>query len=227
MNRIGLNHWYLEGNELSISLLNFYVEINILKNNQFIYFQTKVKDNEEKELTYNFYAIEDAISFTEKVVANCQNTKEVLVRYGEMFENDKFKSPDLKKKKEEESKIILTPDEVDQAIIGYFSEGKEYKVSIQEELLLNQDQLDLKFYLIEYLDYDGIKKDVKTMLTNGDLKKALNHYINFYNYELVDFKYIGGIHRVGYYFDEDTPHYDGIELKVVPKVKEKMLSKNI
>ena len=221
MSIIELNHWSVKDNELSISLMLFYIKITILKNDQTIYYQLFVKGHDEKELTFNFYTIEDAISFTEQVINKSKNSNEVLEKYTLMFENNMIYSPFPKTKK-----IELTPDEVDGAIVRYFGEGKNYRVSSERELSLYNDQIDLRFYLIEHLDYDGIKRDNKIMLTESDLKTVLNHYVNFYNYELIDFKYIVGIHRVGYYFDEDTPHYDGIQLEVKPREKIKTLSKN-
>lgn len=227
MNRIELNHWSMKDNELSISLMRFYTKIKILKNDQTIYYQLFVKGHGGKELTFNFYTIEDAISFAEQVINKSKDSSEVLKKYTLMFENDMFYNPYPKTKNNETSTIELTPDEVNQAIVGYFGDGKRYRVSSKQELSLYQDQLDIRFYLIEHLDYDGIKRDNKIMLTEGDLKNALNHYANFYNYELIDFKYMGGIHRVGYYFDEDTPHYDGIQLEVKTKEPVKTLSKNL
>ena len=50
----------MKDNELSISLMLFHVKIEILKNDQTIYYQLFVKGNDEKELTFNFYTIEDA-----------------------------------------------------------------------------------------------------------------------------------------------------------------------
>lgn len=222
MNRIELDHWYMKENELSISLMKFHAKIRILKNSQMIYYELNIK-GEDNLLTFNFYSIEDAISFTEQIVAKSHDTKEVLEKYNLMFEKEQFKSPFLvEKDNNEESTIQLTPDEVDQALIEYFGDGKSYRVSIKDELKLDKDKLNIKFYLIEHLDYDGIERGLKTMLTTSDLHMALNEYINFYNYELIDFKYIGGIHRVGYFFDEDKPHYDGIELKVKTRDKEKV-----
>lgn len=66
MDRISLNHWYLHGNELSISLMRFHVKINILKESQNLYFQLTIMDEDYKESIINFNSIEDAISFTEK-----------------------------------------------------------------------------------------------------------------------------------------------------------------
>ena len=63
------------------------------------------------------------------------------------------------------------------------------------------------------------------MLTEDDLRRVLSHYADSFNYDLEDYKYIGGIHRVGYYFSEDTPHYDGIKLFVKEKNNEFKLTK--
>lgn len=226
MKGITLDHWYVEENELRISLMRFYVQIKVLKNEKTVYYQLFVKDSDDRELTINFYALEDAISFTEQVVNKSEDSNEVLEKYTLMFGSDIFYSPFPKTKNAETSIIELTIDEVDEAIVGYFGKGKNYRVSSEQEVSLYNNQIDLRFYLIEHLDYDGIKKDNKIMLTESDLKAALNHYINFYNYKLIDFKYIGGIHRVGYYFDEDTPHCDGIQLKVKPNERNKVLSKS-
>ena len=99
MNRIELNHWYMKENELSISLMRFYTKIKILKNDQTIYYQLYVKGNKDKDLIFNFYTIEDAILFTEQVIAKSRDTDEVLEKYVSMFENEKFKNPYSKKKK--------------------------------------------------------------------------------------------------------------------------------
>lgn len=100
MSRIELNHWYIKDNELSISLMRFYTKIKILKNDQTIYYQLYVKENEDKELTFNFYTIEAAILFTERIVAESHDTNEILEKYISLYEeNEKFKSLYSKKKK--------------------------------------------------------------------------------------------------------------------------------
>ena len=78
MSRIELNHWYVRDNELSISLMSFYTRIEILENNQTIYYRLYAKDNDHKELTFNFYTIEDAILFTEQIIAKSHDMNEVL-----------------------------------------------------------------------------------------------------------------------------------------------------
>lgn len=92
MNKIKLDNWYLDDNKLSISLMRFYTEINILSNDEFIYYQTKVIDNNSNQLIFNFYSIEDAISFVESVIKNSKTTDEILETYKEIYESNKFKS---------------------------------------------------------------------------------------------------------------------------------------
>lgn len=99
MNKIELNHWYMDGNELSISLMRFYVKIQILKNNQMIYYQLYTKGENNKNLTFNFYTIEDAIFFTEQIIAHSYDIDEILKKYVSMFENNVFIKSYLKKRK--------------------------------------------------------------------------------------------------------------------------------
>ena len=96
MNKIELNHWFLKENEISISLMRFHARINILKNNQFIYFQTII-NGEDNELTFNFYSIEDAMSVVEQVVAKSKNTNEIIEKYILMFEKEKYEKTLSKK----------------------------------------------------------------------------------------------------------------------------------
>ena len=65
----------------------------------------------------------------------------------------------------------------------------------------------------------------KTKLTEGDLRKAFDFYVEDLDYEVIDFKYLDGIHKVGNHFDQDTPHYEGVQLEVIKKEKEKILNR--
>ena len=44
MKSINLDHWFVSGNNLSISLLNLHANIKVLKNDKFIYYQLVVTD---------------------------------------------------------------------------------------------------------------------------------------------------------------------------------------
>ena len=58
------------------------------------------KGEKSKELTFNFYTIEDAISFTEQIVAKSCDTNEMLEKYISMFKNEEFKKTYSKRKKQ-------------------------------------------------------------------------------------------------------------------------------
>ena len=226
MKNIELNNWNVNNNKASIALPHLHAKFNVLKNNDFVYFQLIITDSNMQTITINFYTLEDAFFFTEDIVSKCETNEEVITRYRQMFENGEFRLPGGLKPPVKE-KITLTPDEVDEAIIGYFGEGKDYRVSVRNEM--SEDfygNPKIKFYLIEHLDYYGIKKDVEHLLTDGDLKIALANYVDYYGYDLDNFKYMGDIHRNEYYYDEDTSHYKGIELKVTHREESKEMIKS-
>ncbi len=217
MKKMMLNGWYIDDNQLGISLPNLYVSIDILQNGEFVYYQTTIKGDEE--LVLNFYSIEDAVFFVENDIVKCRSTKEVLEIYNAKFKRSEFVVPD--KVESEEIKLELTPEEVKQLIQDYYSKIKPWDVSVKYELLFQSGKLDLKFYIVEHLD----SGDIVNPLTVEGLRSALTYYADSFKYDLIDFKFIGGVHRAGYYYDEDTPHYDGIQLKVRNKNNGKLLSR--
>lgn len=98
MNKIKSNQWYIEDNKMGISLLRYYAKISILKNNDFIFYRITIIDANRKELVFNMYTLEDAVSFVENVVAISHDYDEILHEYKKMYEENKFKSPkELKK----------------------------------------------------------------------------------------------------------------------------------
>ena len=108
---------------------------------------------------------------------------------------------------------------VNNIIVNYFGNGKNYLVSTEYDLGIIGHEPKIYYYLIEHLDYDGKKRDNRIYLTEHDLKTAFNDYLSSSNYELVDFKYIGGIHHTGYYINNDMPYYEGIKLNVKEREK--------
>ena len=220
MKRIQKDNWFIKDNEINISLLRFHTSINILKNDDYVFFHVKVVDEYGKELKFNFYTLEDAIYFTENVVVNCWDAKEVQGAYDKLLSKEIFKEPVEAPFVVENNTLFMNSDEIKQAIVNYYGEGKD-NISVSEEVSLNEGKPEIAFYKIEHYDLDGIKKDIETRLTEGDLKNVFNDMLKSTNYEVTDFRYIGGIHRVGYYFDHDTPYFEGIKMNV----KEKELSK--
>ena len=206
MKRVSLNHWYVKDNKLEVSLMWFFVSIEVDPKGCIL---TVVKDGTDQS-KFNFNSLEEAIDFTEGFIAGCKDIDMIEETYKIMTNEDS-------------KKIVLNSEEVDQALIEYFGEGKDYRVSVKEELSIENHQPKIDFYLIEHLKYGDVEEIVKTLLTKEDLLKAFNNYIEDTDSEIKDFKYIGGIHRAGYYFDRDTPYYEGVKLNV--SEKEKVLTK--
>ena len=91
MNRIELNHWFVSDNHLSISLINYCVIITILKNDEFIFYRLKVIDNNRSDLTFDFYSLEDAITFTEKTINKCNTVDDITNAYIRQFNDIKIR----------------------------------------------------------------------------------------------------------------------------------------
>ncbi len=83
MDRIKLDHWFINKNSLSISLMNFFVKIQFQKiNNDLVFISQIIEEN--NQLFLSFDDLENCISFIENVVAKCQNIDEVYNNYYEI-----------------------------------------------------------------------------------------------------------------------------------------------
>ena len=120
----------------------------------------------------------------------------------------------------EEVKLSLNTEEVKNAIIDYYSSILDCMVSCYEELSIKNKEANISFFLVEYFDEKNIKS--KRLLSLKDLNNVFSYYANNKGYELLDFKYIGGIHNM-YIFGDDVPYFEGIQLKL----KEKGISKSL
>lgn len=116
-----------------------------------------------------------------------------------------------------EKQIILTSNMVDYAIFNYFRTDSD-NVSITQELSMDEDQLRIKFSM-------NIDNDEVT-LSDDDIYAALNYYVSNFDYEVLEFYYLGGIQEGEYLFNPDIPYYDGISITVKQKGRQKSLYKN-
>ncbi len=92
MRSVKLNHWYLDENELSISLMRFHISIEICHNGDNLFYRLRIIDENRKELIFNMYTLEDAIWFSEAVINKCMDIDEIIDNYRMNFEQNKFKS---------------------------------------------------------------------------------------------------------------------------------------
>ena len=88
MSRINLNHWFTEGNNLSISLMRYYVIIVPIPFNNVISYVLNVMDDENNK-TFYFDTIEESIKFTEEVINNSNNIQQMIDEYNNYLENPK------------------------------------------------------------------------------------------------------------------------------------------
>lgn len=203
-------------NTIYKELDNFNIKIEILPNIDHLLFQLEIKSKENNnDITICFPTLEDTVNFINNIVKAKKSLKEIIIAYRDEFLHGELNIPNPIQINGNHAS--LTSEEVLQLIAHHFGAHKNYKVDATSELSIDSSQPRINFYLIEHLDYDDIKRDNKTLLTKGDLVNVFNHYLEYLGYELVDFKYLGGIHHTGYFVDEDTPHYEGIELYVREK----------
>ena len=223
MEFIKLNNLSVSDNKASASLMRLHAKIEVLNNKDYIYYRLIVTDSNMENIEMVFYTLEDVLSFTQNEVSKCWSIGEAKTKYQQMFDNGDFRLP-RGMRPPKKNKITLSPDEVNQALINYFADGKKYKISIKEELYIDLNkETQVGFYLTEHLDYDGIKKDIEYMLTKSDIEHALKEYVNDYGYDLDSFKYLGIDNNDK--SNEIKSHYEGIELIVKKKINEKQLIK--
>lgn len=90
MEVIELNHWFAADNELSISLMRYFVKISICQNNKFIFYRLEVFEEGRVALVLNFYSLSDAIHFTEKIIRKCTEISEIVQQYISRFQKGEF-----------------------------------------------------------------------------------------------------------------------------------------
>ena len=209
MNKIELDQWYVNGNNMSIDLGKFNVSIKTTNNRDGLNYETIINDN-DNSISIVFNSLEDAISFTEKIVRRCSDIENVMKKYNDLKKLFNYNSHDSNKY----GNMVLVPEELEQAIIDYFSEGVDYDFSVKDELYVEDDEVKLRFCLIGDLGED---KKVKTILTDTDISNALKQFLDEFHLYLISYYFIGGMYKEGYRFDENTHLYDGLNLTVKEK----------
>ena len=81
MPKLEKNNWFVQGNDLSISLLCYYAFISN-KNGKY---KLEVIGKSDNWLVMNFDTLEDAMIFTEKTVANCYEDEEITQAYEDKY----------------------------------------------------------------------------------------------------------------------------------------------
>ena len=105
MKKIALNHWLVVDNELSISLMRYFVKINICLNNEFIFYRLEVFKENRIILVFKFYTLSDAIQFTEEIIKESIETSEIVEQYNNRFKNGKYTQTRCIRKKNQRDQI--------------------------------------------------------------------------------------------------------------------------
>lgn len=95
--RIKRNNWTVFDNQLDVSMMNFYVRINLYSEDEDIKCKLEVYYNSLKRLELSFPTLEESIGFTENVITNCESVDEIKDKYQELY-NDKNNQKVMSKK---------------------------------------------------------------------------------------------------------------------------------
>ena len=98
MEKFKLDHWFVADNELSISLMHYFVKITICKNSAFIFYRLEIFKDGKCKLLFNFYSLEDAVKFTEEVINETNSIEEIVNNYRIIFKRGQFKDSPIKRK---------------------------------------------------------------------------------------------------------------------------------
>ena len=199
-------------NKIILNTMKFYTEINVKNSGGMVFFQLKIVNNNMEETLLNFSTLEDAIKFVENVVKKSNSIEEIIKKYFDVFKNS------ITEEVEDIPEIDLSVSQVKEAIIDYYGNDKDHALYAFENVYMRGGEAQVDFYLNEHVSKGNA---YNTKISQEELGFILQMYAAKKGYELLDFKYIGGVHRVGYFFDEDTPYLQGIRLYV------KKLEKNM
>ena len=218
MKGIERRNWLAKGNKLSDNLMDVSVIVNIKAFENNVYYEVKITDSYMNESTVILYSFEDVMDFVENVLSKCKTTAEAVEKYNELFEAGCLMKPETSFINE----MDLSVSQVKDAMTDYYGNDKDHAVYPFINVFMNNGEPDVKFYINEHV---GKGQSYNTPVSKDDLRNVLAMYAAKKGYEMIDYRYVGGVHRVGYFFDEDTPHFDGIKLYVKKLEKGMVLSK--
>ena len=190
MQRFTLSGWTVKDNIIEIRLRFFTVYIVGVEK----YTLLRVVDNYGEELITRFRTLEEAVTFTERVILHSHTREEIKKSYQEMYGLED----------EDCDVITLNDDEIKEAITSYFTELKGRPVIVRKESKMLGKELCVNYHL------DGLGEDL--IVTNVGLKNAFSRYLKPKKLEVVSFKQIQN--EV-----DGTPYFMGYKVFVKPKTK--------
>ena len=104
--KLKLNHWFVKENSLVISLMNFYIEINMVNNG--LSCLLYIKDNDGNDMDLEFNSIEEAVSFTEEKIykEKAMNNSDVVTLYNYYQDISCFDDINLRSKNDQKTRTL-------------------------------------------------------------------------------------------------------------------------
>ncbi len=86
------NRWFIDNNKISMSLVNFYVDIKILVEDGELCYKLRVFDDNKVALTFIFETLENTMTFVEDVVNKNYSTTllDIKKTYDEQYGKSKI-----------------------------------------------------------------------------------------------------------------------------------------
>lgn len=118
----------------------------------------------------------------------------------------------------------------------YYSKNSNTKVNVGYDLSIKNESYgfgvyetteshpSIEFYITEEIERNDIKGSIKSYLTENEIRDVLMDYASNMGYDFISFKYVGGIRNCGFYLDEDTPYFEGIQMLLKEKSMKRKLT---
>ena len=137
-----------------------------------------------------------------------------------------------------ESRIIpltRSENEVIDILSNYYSKKLNKEITVKYDLGIKYETVgngvyeetvaipDINFYFEDTIEHKNVVAKITSYLSLETIEEILKDYAESLNYEYDSFQYLGGIRHAGYFVDEDTPHFDGMQIYVKEKSMKKKL----
>ena len=204
-----IDGWYAANNSLERSFMRFYVKIDICNNGEYFYYPLRIFKDGKEALCFNLYSIADAVYFANNVVSNSVTIEEMIDKYRLMLFMNKFCLP-RGIVKEDDNTILLSSEEVDNAIVEYYRCEDGPEVSIDKNVVYNNGDVQITYQLKQSYNESSDTQP----LTNEDLKNVFDEFVKLYGLEVENFDFTYDIPDYGYEVKTIKPRYTGARLKV-------------
>ncbi len=89
MGRVTKDHWFVNGNDLEMSLWFLYCKIGMVSHKDKVYCRLTVIDEEKKEMIFVMNSMEEAVDFVENYIYTCHDLTEVSSVFSNLVEENK------------------------------------------------------------------------------------------------------------------------------------------